>query len=80
MIQAVLAMVLVLVGVGVLVEFSLAIFAEWLFYVVAASTIFVFRKREPNVYRPYRTAGYPFVPAISDYNRWWFCSYHDLRE
>jgi basic amino acid/polyamine antiporter, APA family len=44
--------------------FSLAIFAEWLFYVVAASTIFVFRVREPEVKRPYRTLGYPFVPAL----------------
>jgi APA family basic amino acid/polyamine antiporter len=44
--------------------FSLAIFAEWLFYMVAASTIFVFRKREPDVARPYRTAGYPLVPAL----------------
>ncbi len=44
--------------------FSLAIFAEWLFYVVAASTIFVFRRREPNVSRPFRTTGYPVVPAL----------------
>lgn len=63
-IQAALAIVLVLVGGAFKELFSLAIFAEWLFYVVAASTIFVFRKREPDVHRPYRTAGYPFVPAI----------------
>ena len=44
--------------------FSLAIFAEWLFYIVAASTIFFFRRIEPNAPRPYRTAGYPYVPAI----------------
>jgi APA family basic amino acid/polyamine antiporter len=44
--------------------FSLAIFAEWLFYMVAASTIFVFRRREPEAPRPYRTAGYPLVPAL----------------
>ncbi len=44
--------------------FSLAIFAEWLFYMIAASTIFVFRHREPQARRPYRVWGYPVVPAI----------------
>jgi APA family basic amino acid/polyamine antiporter len=63
-VQAVAAIVLVLVG-GVFSQlFSLAIFAEWLFYMVAASTIFIFRKREPDVKRPYRTSGYPAVPAL----------------
>ena len=31
---------------------------------IAASTIFVFRAREPNMLRPYRTWGYPVVPAL----------------
>ncbi len=44
--------------------FSLAIFAEWLFYMIAASTIFVFRYREPQAHRPYRVWGYPVVPAV----------------
>ena len=44
--------------------FSLAIFAEWLFYMIAASTVFVLRKKEPDTPRPYRTWGYPVVPAI----------------
>ena len=44
--------------------FSLAIFAEWLFYMVAASTVFVLRRKEPDAPRPYRTWGYPVVPAI----------------
>ena len=63
-IQAAVAIVLVLVGGAFRELFSLAIFAEWLFYIVAASTIFVFRWREPNVPRPYRTVGYPVVPAL----------------
>jgi basic amino acid/polyamine antiporter, APA family len=63
-IQGAVAIVLVLVGGAFRELFSLAIFAEWLFYVVAASTIFVFRWREPEVNRPYRTMGYPFVPAL----------------
>ena len=44
--------------------FSLTIFAEWLFYMITTSTIFVFRRREPHADRPYRTWGYPAVPAI----------------
>jgi APA family basic amino acid/polyamine antiporter len=44
--------------------FSLAIFAEWLFYMISASTVFVLRKQEPEAPRPYRTWGYPLVPAM----------------
>lgn len=60
------ALAIVLLGIsGKFRElFSLAIFAEWLFYMVAASTIFVFRRREPGAVRPYRTWGYPVVPAV----------------
>jgi APA family basic amino acid/polyamine antiporter len=44
--------------------FSLAIFAEWLFYMIATSTIFVLRHREPAAERPYRAWGYPVLPAL----------------
>jgi APA family basic amino acid/polyamine antiporter len=44
--------------------FSLAIFAEWLFYMIAASTVFVLRRKEPDAPRPYRSWGYPVVPAM----------------
>lgn len=44
--------------------FSLAIFSEWLFYALTASTVFVFRVREPDAARPYRVTGYPVVPAL----------------
>jgi APA family basic amino acid/polyamine antiporter len=63
-IQAVVAIILLLVGGAFRELFSLAIFAEWLFYMIAASTIFVFRKRNPEIPRPYRTWGYPVVPAL----------------
>jgi APA family basic amino acid/polyamine antiporter len=63
-IQGAVAILLIVVGGAFRELFSLAIFAEWLFYMIAASTIFVFRKREPDAVRPYRTIGYPFVPAI----------------
>ena len=46
--------------------FSLAIFAEWLTYGLAVSTIFVFRKRDAAAGKPraFSTPGYPVVPAL----------------
>ncbi len=44
--------------------FELAIFAEWLFYMITATTVFVYRKRHPDWPRPYRVWGYPVLPAL----------------
>jgi APA family basic amino acid/polyamine antiporter len=63
-VQAVLSIALLLLGANFRQLFSLAIFAEWLFYMIAASTVFIFRWREPQVPRAYRTWGYPVVPAL----------------
>jgi APA family basic amino acid/polyamine antiporter len=63
-VQAALAIALLLVGGAFKELFSLAIFAEWLFYMVATSTIFVYRIRQPNAPRPYRMKGYPILPAL----------------
>ena len=62
--QAVLSIALLLLGGNFRQLFSLAIFAEWLFYMIAGSTVFVFRWRDPRAARPYRVFGYPFVPAL----------------
>ena len=62
--QAVLSIALLLLGGNFRQLFSLAIFAEWLFYMIAGSTIFVFRWRDPQAARPYRVFGYPFIPAL----------------
>ena len=43
---------------------DLAIFAFWLFYGMVTASVFVFRWREPDAPRPYRTWGYPVVPAL----------------
>jgi APA family basic amino acid/polyamine antiporter len=43
---------------------DMAIFAFWLFYGLVAASVFVFRWREPNAERPYKTWGYPVVPAL----------------
>jgi APA family basic amino acid/polyamine antiporter len=62
--QAVLSIILLLLGGNFRQLFSLAIFAEWLFYMIAGSTVFVFRWRDPKAARPYRVFGYPVVPAL----------------
>jgi basic amino acid/polyamine antiporter, APA family len=62
--QAVLSTLLLLAIGRFQALFSLAIFAEWLFYALTAATVFVFRVREPGAYRPYRVTGYPVVPAL----------------
>lgn len=40
------------------------IFASWLLYGLTAGSVFVFRRKLPDAPRPYRTWGYPLVPAI----------------
>ena len=41
-----------------------AIFALTLFYALVAASIFIFRRREPDAERPYKTWGYPVVPIL----------------
>jgi APA family basic amino acid/polyamine antiporter len=63
-VQAVLTIILLLFGGNFRQFFSLAIFAEWLFYMIASSTVFVFRHRDRQAPRPYRVWGYPVVPGL----------------
>ncbi|MFB3815826.1 MAG: APC family permease [Terriglobales bacterium] len=63
-VQAAMAIVLLLVGRTFQALFSLTIFAEFLFYALAAGSVFILRRREPDAPRPYRTWGYPVVPAL----------------
>jgi APA family basic amino acid/polyamine antiporter len=39
--------------------------ADLIFYVLLVAAVMVLRAKAPNVERPYRTWGYPFVPIIS---------------
>jgi APA family basic amino acid/polyamine antiporter len=64
LVQAGLSIILLLLGGSFRQFFSLAIFSEWLFYMLTASTIFVFRRRDPHTPRPYRVWGYPVVPLL----------------
>lgn len=36
----------------------------WPFYALAVAAVFVLRRRRPELPRPYRVWGYPFVPAV----------------
>jgi len=63
-VQLVLSIILLLFAGNFRELFSLTIFAEWLFYMIATSTVFVLRRKDPNAPRPYRTWGYPVVPAL----------------
>lgn len=44
--------------------FTYVIFCGWIFYGLAAATIFVYRKRLPDKERPYKVPGYPWTPLI----------------
>jgi APA family basic amino acid/polyamine antiporter len=41
-----------------------AIFALTIFYILVAGSVFLFRRRQPDAERPYRTWGYPVVPIV----------------
>ena len=40
------------------------IFSEFLFYALCTAGVFVLRRKRPDLPRPYRTWGYPLVPAL----------------
>jgi APA family basic amino acid/polyamine antiporter len=40
------------------------IFGSWIFYALATSSVFVFRRKYPNAERPYKAFGYPIVPIL----------------
>jgi len=61
--QAYLASVLALTGTFEDL-FSLFIFAQWIFYGLVVASVYGLRRREPDLPRPYRTWGYPWVPAV----------------
>jgi APA family basic amino acid/polyamine antiporter len=63
-VQALLSTVLLLFLSRFQQFFELAVFAEWLFYMLTAITVFVYRRRSPDAARPYRVWGYPLLPAI----------------
>jgi APA family basic amino acid/polyamine antiporter len=44
--------------------FTYVIFASWIVYGMTAAAVIVLRRKRPDLIRPYRTVGYPVVPAL----------------
>ena len=44
--------------------FTCVIFASWILYGMATASVLVLRRKRPDLARPYRTLGYPFVPVV----------------
>jgi len=63
-VQAVLTTLLLLLVGRFQALFSLAIFANWLFYGLTVSTVLVFRHRDDPAKRPFSMVGYPVLPAV----------------
>jgi len=51
---------------------SYVVFTDWIFFGLAAATVFVFRKRMPDAERPYRTLWYPVTPLLFIAVALWF--------
>jgi basic amino acid/polyamine antiporter, APA family len=44
--------------------YTLVIFPSWILYMMAAASVIVLRRKRPDLHRPYKTLGYPFVPIV----------------
>lgn len=44
--------------------YNFVIFGSWILYLMTAASVFVLRKKRPDVVRPYRVIGYPVVPVL----------------
>ncbi len=51
---------------------SYVVFTDWIFFGLAAGSVFLFRRRRPDMPRPYRTRGYPLTPALFILLSAWF--------
>jgi APA family basic amino acid/polyamine antiporter len=44
--------------------FTYVVFIGWIFYGLAAASIFTYRRREPDALRPYKVPAYPWIPIV----------------
>ena len=63
MIQGFWAAVLVLSGTFEEI-ITFVVFVNFMMWIAASSTVFVLRKKQPELERPYKVWGYPYVPAF----------------
>jgi APA family basic amino acid/polyamine antiporter len=63
LLQAAWSVVLTLVGSFDRL-FSYVIFVAWIFYALGGAAVFILRRKQPELERPYKVWGYPFVPLL----------------
>jgi APA family basic amino acid/polyamine antiporter len=61
--QAIWAIILVFMGSFDMLM-DMFVFISWIAYGFAAYGIFILRRKMPDVYRPYKLKGYPYLPVI----------------
>jgi len=44
--------------------FTYVVFGQWLFFGLTAAAVFILRAKRPDLPRPYKTFGYPVIPAV----------------
>lgn len=44
--------------------YNFVIFGSWILYLLTAISVFVLRRKRPDIPRPYRATGYPLVPVL----------------
>ncbi|PXA08707.1 amino acid permease [Staphylococcus pseudintermedius] len=64
MIQIVIAVIMMLLGAFDTIT-NMLIFVIWTFYCMAFLAVFLLRKREPELHRPYKVPLYPVIPMIA---------------
>lgn len=52
--------------------FTYVIFAGWIFYALGAVAVFILRKKQPDVQRPYKVPFYPVIPILFIVVATWF--------
>lgn len=59
------AWALVLAATGTFEQLlTYVVFVGWIFYALGAAAVFVLRRRQPDLARPFRVPGYPWTPAL----------------
>jgi APA family basic amino acid/polyamine antiporter len=51
---------------------SYVVFTDWIFFGLTAASVFIFRKKLPNIKRDYKTLGYPITPILFVLMAAWF--------
>jgi basic amino acid/polyamine antiporter, APA family len=63
--------------------YTYVIFSSWILYGMTAASVLVLRARKPDMTRPYKTVGYPWVPVLFVFGAIaviWFTLQHSPRE